>query len=148
MGDRSLVRLLLEESRNSDFIALICISWVQKQTFGLLPEHSFSPNNIQAFTISEPCILPVFCKVIQAVGYKPPKQLFTTDTFVWLFYIYTLIQTRHCPKFHDCHTAPHFTHPHNPIPGLFLWKILDPWLVMSQSYYVKFIIIGCGVKRI
>ena len=41
-------------------------------------------------------ILPVFCKVNQAVGY-------TTYSFVWL-YIYTFInitwiQTRHCPKF-------------------------------------------------
>ena len=30
----------------------------------------FSPNNIHAFRILEPCKLPVFCKVNQAVGYK------------------------------------------------------------------------------
>ena len=39
-------------------------------------------GNIHFFTISEPCILPVFCKAIQAVGYKPLKHLYTTQTFV------------------------------------------------------------------
>ena len=47
----------------------------------------FSPNNIDAFTIFEPCILLVFCKAVQAVGYKPFKHLYKTYTFVWLLHI-------------------------------------------------------------
>ena len=48
----------------------------QKQTFELLPEHRFSPNNIHAFTISEPRVLPIFFKAIHAVGYKPHSYTF------------------------------------------------------------------------
>ena len=61
------------------------------QTFELLLEHRFSPNNIHAFTISEPCILPVFCKAIQAVRYKPLKHLYIQLTHLFDCYIYTFI---------------------------------------------------------
>ena len=63
----------------------------QKQTFELQPEHRFSPNNIHAIRISEPCILPVFCKVNQAVGYKPLKHLYIQLIHLFDCYIYTFI---------------------------------------------------------
>ena len=52
------------------------------QTFKLLPEHRFFLNNIHTFTISERYVIPLFCKAIQAVGYKPLKHLYKTYTFV------------------------------------------------------------------
>ena len=61
-----------------------------KQIFELLSEHRFSPNNIiiHAFTTSEPCILPIFCKAIQA-----PKTLIYTilSIYICLIVIYLYI---------------------------------------------------------
>ena len=125
------------------------------QTFELLPEHRFSPNNIHAFTISEPCILPVFCKAIQAVRYKPLKHLYIQLTHLFDCYIYTFIyilreyrqdidQNFHL-KWNPtatplCHFI--FLPPPPSIPGPFLCKIMDPQLLMSHSYNVKFILLG------
>ena len=35
-----------------------------------------------------------------------------------------------------------------PFPRFLLVKIIDPRLLMTQSYHVKFVIIGFGLKRI
>ena len=44
--------------------------------------------------------------------------------------------------------APFVTSPSTPPPFPFLWKIMDPQLLVSQSYHVKFSIIGFVFKRI
>ena len=51
----------------------------------LLPEHRFSPSNVHASRISEPCILN------QAVGYKPVKHLYIQRIPLFNCYVYTLI---------------------------------------------------------
>ena len=57
----------------------------------LLPEHRFSPSNVHASRILEPCILPLFSKVNQAVGYKPVKHLYIQRIPLFNCYVYTLI---------------------------------------------------------
>ena len=51
----------------------------------------FFSNNIHTFRISEPCILPVFCKVNQAVGFEPLKLLYIQLIHLFDCYIYTFI---------------------------------------------------------
>ena len=65
----------------------------EKSRFSSYCRNSFSPNNIHAITISEPCILPVFCNVIQEVGYN--LNIFLIVIFIHLYiYIYTFTQMR------------------------------------------------------
>ena len=72
----------LEDARDVSLLVSVCqpistiLVDIQKQTFELLQECRFSPNNIHALRISKPCILPVFCKVNQAIGCKPLKHLY------------------------------------------------------------------------
>ena len=63
---------------NDKFVALACN---RLTTNSRLSSNRW--NNMHAFTVSEPCILPVFCYVIQAVGYKHLKHdgfLFSQST--------------------------------------------------------------------
>ena len=72
-------------------LSLIYFWGWNNQTFELLPEHRFSPNNIHTFRILEPSILPIFCRVNQVVGYKALKQLYIQLLPSFDCYIYTLI---------------------------------------------------------
>ena len=69
--------------------------------------------------------LPLFCNSIQSVGYKPIQDSNTDIQLIDLF-----------------------NSPPYPYSRPLLVKIMDPRLLMSQSLYVKFIIIWFGLKRI
>ena len=146
MCDRSPSEKIDKSSLTSKINFIFNVKSIEQQTFELLPEHRFSPNNIP----------PVFCKASQAVGYKPLRHLYTTYTFVWLLSLYIYIYKVNTDKTLSkivtltyphpsplCHfLLPLFPFPPPP-PGPLLWKIADPRLLLSQSYYVKF-----GLNRI